>query len=159
LWRALRERGFRGCRGVVSEWSARRKRADKADAGAIGRAPSARTVARLLTVGRDQLSKAQTITVAAIERGVAALAEARDILAEFQGIIRRKALPELDAWLDRAARSLVAAFANGVVKDRDAVQAAITSAWSNGQTEGQICKLERFPSRLNRRGIPESGLI
>ena len=79
---------------------------------------SARTIARLLTIGRDQLSKAQTITVAAIERGVAALVEARDILAEFQGIIRRKALTELDAWLDRAARSLIAAFANGIVKDK-----------------------------------------
>lgn len=53
LWRALRQLGFRGCRGVVSEWSARRKRAEKADAGAIGRAPSARTIARLLTSGRD----------------------------------------------------------------------------------------------------------
>ena len=152
LWRALRERGFRGCRGVVSEWSARRKRADKADAGAIGRAPSARTIARLLTVGRDQLSKAQTITVAAIECSVVALAEARDILEQFQGIIRRRALPELDAWLDRAARSLVAAFANGILKDRDAVQAAITSAWSNGQTEGQICKLKLVKRQMYGRG-------
>jgi transposase len=64
------------------------------------------------------------------------------ILAEFQAIIRRKALPALDAWLDRATRSLIAAFANGIIKERDAVQAAITSAWSNGQTEGQICKLK-----------------
>jgi transposase len=136
----------------VSEWSARRKRAEKADAGAIGRAPSARTIARLLTIGRDQLSRAQTITVAAIERGVAALAEARDILAEFQAIIRRKALPALDAWLDRAARSLIAAFANGIIKDRDAVQAAITSVWSNGQTEGQICKLKLVKRQMYGRG-------
>lgn len=50
LWRALRERGFRGRRGVVSEWSGRRKRAEKADAGAIGRAPSARTITRLPTI-------------------------------------------------------------------------------------------------------------
>jgi transposase len=149
LWRALRERGFRG---VVSEWSARRKRADKADAGVIGRAPSARTIARLLTIGRDQLSKAQTITVAAIERVVAALADARDILAEFQGIIRRKALPELDAWLDRAARSLIAAFANGIIKDKDAVQAAIASAWSNRQTEGLICKLKLVKRQMYGRG-------
>lgn len=152
LWRALRERGFRGCRGVVSEWSGRRKRAEKADAGALGRAPSARTIARLLTIGRDQLSKAQTITVAAIERGVVALAEARDILGEFQTIIRRKALTELDAWLDRAAGSLFAAFANGIVKDRDAVQAAIVSAWSNGQTEGQICKLKLVKRQMYGRG-------
>jgi transposase len=148
----LRELGFRGCRGVVSEWSARRKRAEKADAGAIGRAPSARTIARLLTIGRDQLSKAQTLTVAAIERGVAALAEARDILAEYQAIIRRKALPELDDWLDRAARSLIGAFANGIVKDRDAVQAAITLAWSNGQTEGQIRKLKLVKRQMYGRG-------
>src|SRR5437764_4723673 len=85
LWRALRERGFCGCRNVVSEWSARRKRAEKAEAGAIGRAPSARTIARLLTIGRDQLSKAQTITVAAIERGVAALVEARDLICGVPG--------------------------------------------------------------------------
>ncbi len=58
LWRTMRLQGFRGCRGVVSEWCARRKRAEKVDAGAIGRAPSARTIARLLTIGRDQLSKA-----------------------------------------------------------------------------------------------------
>ena len=152
LWRALRERGFRGCRGVVSEWSGRRKRAERADAGAIGRAPSARTIARLLTIGRDQLSKAQTITVAAIELGVVALAEARDILADFQAIIRRKALTELDAWLDRAARSLVATFANGIVKDKNAVQAAIVSAWSNGQTEGQICKLKLVKRQMYGRG-------
>lgn len=91
---------------MVSEWSTGRKRAEKSDAGAIGRAPSARTIAPLLTVGRDQLSKAQTITVAAIERGVAALAEAPDILEEFQGIIRRRAVPELDALLDRALLSI-----------------------------------------------------
>jgi transposase len=152
LWRALRQRGFLGCRGVVSEWSARRKRAEKTDAGPIGRAPSARTIARLLTIGRDRLSRAQTVTVAAIERGVASLAQARDIIAEFQGIIRRKALPELDPWFKRAADSLVAAFANGILKDRDAVQAAIASAWSNGQTEGQICKLKLVKRQMYGRG-------
>ena len=152
LWRALRQQGFLGCRGVVSEWSARRKRAERADAGAIGRAPSARTIARLLTVGRDQLSKAQTVTVAAIERGVTALADARDILAEFQRIIRRKALSELDAWLDRAAPSLIATFANGIMKDKGAVQAAIASEWSNGQTEGQICKLKLVKRQMYGRG-------
>jgi len=65
--------GFRGCLGVVSEWSARRKRAEKADPATLTRAPSARTIARLLTVGRERLSKAETLTVAAIERGVTVL--------------------------------------------------------------------------------------
>jgi transposase len=152
LWRALREQGFRGCLGVVSEWSARRKRAEKADAGGLTRAPSARTIARLLTVGRDRLSKAETMTVAAIESSVAVLVEAREIIAEFQGIIRRKALADLDDWIDRAKRSLIAAFANGIVKDKAAIQAAIVSPWSNGQTEGQICKLKLVKRQMYGRG-------
>jgi hypothetical protein len=61
LWRALRLRGFRGCLGVVSECSARRKRAEKTDPAALGRAPSARTVAHLLTVGRGPRTPVQGI--------------------------------------------------------------------------------------------------
>lgn len=80
------------------------------------------------------------------------LADARDMLAEFQAIIRRKALAELDGWLDRAADSLFAAFANGIVKDKDAVRAAIISAWSNGQTEGQICKRKLVKRQMYGRG-------
>jgi transposase len=140
LWRALRPRGFRGCLRVVSEWSARRKKADKADPTALARAPIRPHRARLLTVGREQLSKAETITVAAIESGVTVLVGAREIILEFQSTIRRRALADLHAWLGRAPLSLVATFASGVTKDRAAIEAAIALPWSNGQTEGQICK-------------------
>ena len=149
LWRALRTQGFRG---VVSEWGGRRKRADKADPSTLSRIPSARTIARLLSVGRDQLTKAETITVAAIETSVAALAEARDVIAAFHELLRQKRLPDFEPWLDRASGSLVAAFANGVRKDREAVEAAISSAWSNGQTEGQICKLKLIKRQMYGRG-------
>jgi transposase len=152
LWRALRLRGFRGCLRVVSEWSARRKKVDKADPTALGRVPSARSVARLLTIGRERLSKAETITVAAIESGVAVLVEAREIILEFQGIIRRKALADLDVWIRRARLSLVAAFANSVSKDRAAIEAAISLPWSNGQTEGQICRLKLVKRQMYGRG-------
>ena len=152
LWRALQLRGFRGCLRIVSEWSARRKKADKADPAALARAPSARTVARLLTVGRERFSKAETITVAAIESGVAVLVEAREIILEFQGIIRQKALADLDAWISRASVSLVAAFANGVSKDKAAIEAAIALPWSNGQTEGQVCKLKLVKRQMYGRG-------
>ena len=42
--------------------------------------PSARTIARLMTIGRERLSKAKTIAIAAIESGVELLLEAREIL-------------------------------------------------------------------------------
>jgi len=86
LWRELKQRGFRGCLRVVSEWAGRRRRGDKAET-ALGRAPAARTIARLLTTGRDHLTKAETMTVATIENGVALIAEARDAIAAFQDMI------------------------------------------------------------------------
>ena len=52
----------------------------------------------------------------------------------------------------QSAASLVAAFANGVSKDRAAIQAAIALSWSNGQTEGQICKLKLVKRQMYGRG-------
>lgn len=152
LWRHLKAEGFRGCRRVVTEWATRRRRADKVDGDALSRAPSARMIARLTTVGRDNLSKSETVTVAAIESGVPELVEAREIIAAFQAMIRKKSLAELDPWLERARSSLVASFASGVVRDKAAVSAAITSCWSNGQTEGQITKLKLVKRQMYGRG-------
>src|SRR6185312_2335616 len=136
LWRHLTARGFRGSLRVVGEWASRRRRAEKADAQSLQRIPSARTIARLMTIGRDLLTKAETVTVAAIEAGVPTLIEAREIIAEFHLMIRRRAEAGLTPWIERARASLVASFARGVTSDEAAVRAAITSPWSNGQTEG-----------------------
>ena len=57
-------------------------------------------------------------------------------------MVRKKAHADLDLWPERACTSLVASFANGVTKDKAAINAAITTCWSNGQTEGQITKLK-----------------
>lgn len=155
LLRAVRRRG--NARIIpptvvgIDEWAARRRRADKAE-GALSRAPSARTIARLMTVGRDRLAKSETVTVAAIERAVPRLVEAREIIAAFQAMVRKKSLTALAPWLERARASLVASFAKGVVKDQAAVSAAITSSWSNGQTEGQVTKLKLVKRQMYGRG-------
>lgn len=78
--------------------------------------------------------------MAAIEAGQPTLVEARELIAEFDMMIRRKTAAELTSW--RANTSLVASFGNGVVKDEAAAQAAITLPWSNGQTEGQITRIK-----------------
>ena len=66
-------------------------------------------------------------------------------------MIRKKSEAELDAWIEQAKTSLVASLANGVMKDRAAVRAAIISAWSNGQTEGQITKLKLVKRQMYGR--------
>lgn len=151
LWRRLQSQGFRGCLRVVSEWAGRRRRAERAGAESLRRIPSARTIARLMTIGRDALSKSETITIAAIEDGVRPLVEARAIIAAFHTMIRKKAEAQLEAWIEEARSSLVTSFANGVAKDSAAVRAAIVSAWSNGQTEGQITKLKLVKRQMYGR--------
>jgi transposase len=100
LWWRLRASGFRGSLRVVSEWACRRRRAEKMDEAGFRRTPSARTIARLMTTGRDALSKTETLTIATIEDGVPALVDARAAVTAFQTMIRMKAGDELDGWID-----------------------------------------------------------
>lgn len=118
----------------------------------MSRTPSARTIARLMTIGRDALTKAEAVTVAAVEGGAPLLVEAREIIAAFQAMVRKKSVADLEPWLERARSSLVASFVNGVIKDQAAVSAAITLPWSNGQTEGQITKLKLVKRQMYGRG-------
>jgi transposase len=95
-----------------------------------------------MTIGRNSLSKAETVTITAIETGVPRLAEARETIAAFQAMARNKTDDCVAMWIEAARSSWVASFASGVAKDESAVRAAITLPWSNGQTEGQITKLK-----------------
>jgi transposase len=151
LWREMRKKGFRGQIGVVSEWARRRRLAERADQSALARTPSARTIARLMTLARDDLSKSDALLVAAIESNVPDLVTARTLIDDFQQMIRSKAVAKLDAWLEGAKASLVGSFANGVEKDIAAVRNAIISPWSNGQTEGQITKLKLIKRQMYGR--------
>ena len=67
-------------------------------------------------------------------------------------MVRKKALADLEPWLAQTRSSLVNSFANGIIKDKAAVRAAITSPWSNGQTEGQITKLKLVKRQMYGRG-------
>ena len=46
----------------------------------------------------------------------------------------------------------MASFARGVINDEKAVGAAMTSSWSNGQTEGQITGLKLVKRKMLGRG-------
>ena len=132
LWRRAKEQGYRGSLRVVGAWATRRRRGEKAEVKPLQRVPSARTLARLLTISRDHLSKAETLTVAAVEQGVPALAEARKVVAAFQAMVRTMAPDKLDAWATRAGESLVTSFARGIVRDGAGVPCIDSSLHQQG---------------------------
>ena len=71
------------------------------------------------------MSKANIITLAAIQTGVPMLVEARNLIDRFQAIVRQSVAADLDPWIIDARTSLVASFASGISLDRAAVCAAI----------------------------------
>ena len=109
----------------------------------------------MMTVARDQLSKEDALTVATIEAAVPPLVAARALVDRFQAMVRRGEVTALRPWLDDAAASLLASFANGLRTDEAAVAAALSLPWSNGQTEGHITKLKLVKRQMYGRAKPD----
>ena len=104
-----------------------------------------------MTTRRDHLSKADAVTVAAIETGVPGLAIARDLMERFHRIIRGRDTDALAPWLTDARASSLASFGKGIIADLAAVEAAQSERWSNGQTEGPITKLKLVKRQMYGR--------
>ena len=77
IWRHFKQRTF-GDRGALSRpfdklrmrRATRRRRSEMASTEQLQRVPSARSLARLMTTGRDTLSKSETIAIAAIKGAI-----------------------------------------------------------------------------------------
>ena len=151
LWRRLKGQGFQGSLRVVTEWATRRRRAETLSDRQLRRIPSAKTIAKLMTIKRDHLTRGETVTVAAIEKGIPVLADACALVGRFQAMIRTKAADELEPWIAESKKSLIASFATGIASDKAAVYAAITQPWSNGQVEAQITKLKLVKRQMYGR--------
>jgi transposase len=92
------------------------------------------------------------------------LARGYDLLQQCRAVIRTRDVAALDAWLIAAQASQLAPFvslANGIEQDRVAVEAALTTPWSNGPVEGHVHRLKlikrqgygRASVRLLRRRV------
>ncbi len=83
-----------------------------------------------------------------------AAAEAVSLSREFAALVRERRPEGLDAWLVRAQEGAAAAlrrFAKRLLADYDAVRAAMTLDWSNGQVEGQINRLKTLKRQMYGR--------
>lgn len=85
------------------------------------------------------------------------LPELRAIIEPFQhfvAMVREKRVEAFNVWLQAASRSPCRAlkqFALGLQWDADAVRAALSLDWSNGQTEGQINRLKFIKRQMYGR--------
>jgi transposase len=181
LWRELRAAGFPGTAGQVHRWLAERRTAPArttprawrdgspaagptpAGAGRPAALPSPARLAWLLVQPPAELSAADAAVVTRVERDREA-ASVAGLARRFTTLVRGcgaggklgpdAALAGLEAWLADARASGVRAletFAAGLEQDGAAVRAALTTSWSNGQTEGQVTRLKLLKRQMYGR--------
>jgi transposase len=68
-------------------------------------------------------------------------------------MVRKRQVDQLDVWIDRAglSSSSLRGFARSLQRDRSAINAALTSAWSQWAGEGQINRLKLVKRQMYGR--------
>jgi transposase len=167
LWRELRQRGFRGGRAAVSRllqaWRTAPARAAQPAQPEPRPGPlpppigySPRTTCWLLLKDSELLSSAEQGYLTRLYHCCPQVALAQALTREFQALIRARDVAGLYSWLKGVRQSGIQEFtsvANGIWRDRKAVEAALTHPQSQGQVEGQVNRLKL----IKRCGYGRSG--
>ena len=93
----------------------------------------------------DDLTDKEKPVVELLRRLSPEVARAQELALDFIGLVKERRADDLRGWLVEAQRSGIpelAAFANGLTSDLQAVRAALKYAWSQGQVEGQVHRLK-----------------
>jgi transposase len=101
-----------------------------------------------------ELNSAQRRYVQFLLEDCPAIAAGQGLAQEFGRLIRAREAGALSPWLEQAEASTLPEFrdfAAGLGRDERAVKAALTEAWSNGQTEGQVTKLKMLKRQMYGR--------
>lgn len=77
-----------------------------------------------------------------IYRESPSIAATARVAREFARIIRNRDRSAWSDWLNAARTTALANFAAHLLRDQDAVVAALNLPWSNGPVEGQVHKLK-----------------
>lgn len=176
LWREICEQGFTGTAKQVRRWLSehRTKPARTAPHRWRGRMPadptlngsaatplpSPRQLAWLLVQPPADLALTDAAVVAHVEQDPETAIVAK-LARQFTALVRacnasnqadpHAAQAELKTWLTEARASGVPAmetFAAGLDGDSGAISAALTTPWSNGQTEGQVNRLKLIKRQM-----------
>jgi transposase len=171
LLREIQAQGYRGSHKPVARWARAHREAparttptkylaDRAapsevtEADPAGR-PSARRLSWLLVRDPERLDDAGARALARMRESCPAVATAYPLAQQFGRMVRERQAPAFVPWLDAASESGVSelrTFAAGLRRDQPAVEAALTLAWSNGQTEGQVTRLKLIKRQGFGRG-------
>ena len=164
LWRELRAQGFRGSKEIVryhlSRWRAQLP-VESRYARSVGAPqqqplapPSPRRAAWMLLKAEEEAPAEYRAFIEGLRELCPEVEVAGRLARGFSRMVKERCAEALAGWLDEAESSGVAEFASfaaGLRRDGEAVVAALSSEWSNGQTEGQINRLKILKRQMYGR--------
>jgi transposase len=166
----LQQRGYRGSYPTLARYL-RRLRAVRAVDNAMAASGLPALAQPTLDTAPRRVLTPRTVTWTVLRRAKKRTMESQALLADlrkrspalnqavelaeaFTALVRDRAPAQLDAWLQQAEDSVVPSlqrFAKRLRADYDAIHAALSLAWSNGQTEGQINRLKTIKRQMYGR--------
>jgi transposase len=119
--------------------------------------PTARAATRTIPRREEQRDDEDNVLRSQLQAEHVDLADAIDLTESFAELVRQRQPEGLDSWLERAAKSGLAAFrrfAGGLRDDYEAVKAGLTLPWSTGPVEGQIIRLKMLKRQAKWMAVP-----
>ncbi len=119
------------------------------------RSVAPRHVAYLLTAPTTDLAAERQQEVDWLCRSFPDLDASYHLAQEFGKIVRERLPDQFDPWLEKASKSSLTDFRNfakSLIKDKNAVSAALATSWSSGQVEGQVNRLKLIKREMFGRG-------
>lgn len=155
LWQEIAEQGYRGSYRQVGKWvtAFNKQQGRKTDAFPTGRLPGRDIYLKLLTCQPETLTNEDAYLLGVLLE-ISVLQQLYTLVQEFATMVRQHNVQAFDPWLRSCETSSIQAcqlFAQSLTRGYDAVRAALSTDWSNGQTEGQIHRLKLLKRQIYGR--------
>jgi len=167
MFQDLQQRGYRGSYPTLARYLRRLRAVDTVGASSglpasarprLDAAPrqvlTPRTAAWTVLRRAEKRSVESQALLAGVRGRSPVLNEAIRLAEAFIALVRGREAAQLDTWLHQAEHSAVPPlqrFAKRLRADYEAVRAALSLDWSNGQTEGQINRLKTIKRQMYGR--------
>ncbi|WP_206832725.1 transposase, partial [Alicyclobacillus fructus] len=157
----LQTKGYSGSRSTLTQYVANLRREGTnanppraSQAQFRRRRMNPRHVARLLTRSSNELDDEDKQQIALIRDTVSGAHRVIELCQAFRELLNKHDAAGLERWVREARTSgirEIEQFSRGLVQDWQAVAAAVTEPWSNGQVEGQVNRLKMVKRQMYGR--------
>jgi transposase len=154
LYQEIRQRGYTGKRSMVARFVSGWRKTGKPTAPKAPQRIAPKHAAILATRTADQMTEEQRMLFDRIAVQCPDAIPLRNFALHFQQALSSSEAWRMELWIELAKRCQfgpLVRFAYGLQKDMAAVTAAVVTAWSTGQVEGQINRLKMIKRQMYGR--------